>query len=127
MKGDISELNHLKELLTCFVESTDLKVNFDKPMMIPINVTAARLDVSATTFGCSKALPSTYLGLTLSLTKPSVANFWPLVYKRERRLMAFSFFLSEAGRLDLTNAVLIALTNFCNVQFPSSQNYDQTN
>jgi len=45
MKGDISKLNHLKELLTCFVESTDLKVNFDKPMMIPINVTADRLDV----------------------------------------------------------------------------------
>jgi len=41
--------------------------------------------------------------------------------------MVLSFFLSEAGRLDLTNAVLIALTNFYNVQFPSSQNYDQTN
>jgi len=30
MKGDISELNHQKELLTSFVESTGLKVNFDK-------------------------------------------------------------------------------------------------
>ena len=67
MKGDISELNHQKELLTSFVESTGLKVNFDKSMMIPINVTDDRLDISATTFGCSK-------GTTFYLPRPNLKS-----------------------------------------------------
>jgi len=109
MKGDVTELNHLKELLHTFAESTRLKVNFDKSMMVPINIAEDRFDELATTFGCTKgSLPFTYLGLPLSLIKPTVADFWPLISKCERRLVAFSSYLSEAGSLELTNAVLTA-------------------
>ena len=38
MKGDINELNNLKDILSSFAESTSLGVNFDKSMMVPINV-----------------------------------------------------------------------------------------
>ena len=86
--------------------------------MVPVNVSDDRLGLLATSFGCSKgSLPFTYLGLPLSLTKPTVANFWPLATKCERRLVAFSSFLSEAGRLELTNAVLTALPTFATCSF----------
>ena len=54
MKGDIYELNDLKELLTSFAQSAGLRVNFDKSIMILINVPDDRLDVLASTLGCSK-------------------------------------------------------------------------
>jgi hypothetical protein len=118
MKGDVAELNFLKSLLHTFADSTGLKVNFDKSMMIPINIPEDKFDELATTFGCSKGtLPFTYLGLPLSLVKPTVADFWPLVSKCEKRLVAFSSFLSEAGRLELTNAVLTALPTFAMSSF----------
>jgi hypothetical protein len=100
-----------------------LKVNFEKSMTVPVNIPDDRLDLLATSFGCSKgSLPFTYLGLPLSLTKPTVADFWPLTTKCERRLVAFSSFLSEAGRLELTNVVLTALPTFamCSLLLPKT-------
>ena len=76
MKGDVTELNHLKELLHTFAESTGLKVKFDKSMIVSINIAEDRFDELTTTFGCTKgSLPFTYLGLPLSLIKPTVADF----------------------------------------------------
>jgi hypothetical protein len=86
--------------------------------MIPVNVFEERFDILAQTFGCSKGtLPFTYLGLPLSLYKPSVADFWPLVNKCERRLVSTSNYLSEAGRLQLVNAVFSALPTFAMCTF----------
>lgn len=91
MKDDINELNNLKDILSSFAESTGLRVNFDKSMMVPINVSTERLEVLAANFGCSKGtLPFTYLGLPT---------------------------LSEARRLELTNAVITALPTFAMCSF----------
>ena len=90
--------------------------------MVPINIDANHLNILASTFGSTVgSLPFTYLGLPLSLTKPTVADFWPLVSKCERRLVGISF-LSEAGRLQLTNAVLTALPTFsmCTFLLPTT-------
>jgi hypothetical protein len=46
------------------------------------------------------------------LAKLSVADFWPLVNKCERRLASISSFLSQVGRLQMTNAVLTALPTY---------------
>jgi len=103
----------LKTLLNSFAESTGLRVNYNKSMMVPINIKESKFDILANTFGCSKgSLPFTYLGLPLSLTKPTVADFWPLVNRCEKRLPSISSFLSQAGRLQLTNAVFSALPTF---------------
>jgi hypothetical protein len=113
MQGDVNRLQHLKDILHSFAESTSLRVNFEKSFMVPINISEDRLNILATTLGCSKqSLPFTYLGLPLSITKPSVAHFWPLVYECEMRLVNFSSFLTEAGRLQLTNIVLTTLPTF---------------
>ena len=76
----------LKAILNSFAESTGLKVNYSKSMMVPINISGDRFDILAQTFGCTKGtLPFTYFGLPLSLTRPTVADYWPLVNKCERR------------------------------------------
>jgi hypothetical protein len=68
----------------------------------------------ANTFNCEVGkLPFTYLGLPLSLTKPKIIDFTPIVNRCERRLVATSAFLSQAGRLEITNSVLSALPTFC--------------
>lgn len=41
-----------------------------------------------------------------------MADFWPLVNRCEERLPSISSFLSQAGRLQLTNAVFSALPTF---------------
>lgn len=118
MNGDLSELVHLKQMLSSFAEIPGLKVNFEKSMMVPVNMIEDKLNLLATSFGCSKgSLPFTYMGLPLSLTKPSVVDFWPLVSRCERRMVAFSSFLSEVGRLKLTNAILTALPTFAMSSF----------
>ena len=88
MKGDINELNNLKDILSSFAESTSLGVNFDKSMMVPIYV----LQKDWRSYSCQlwmvKGLPT----------------------------------LSEAGRLELTDAVITALPTFamCNFLLPKT-------
>jgi hypothetical protein len=117
-EGSIAELTHVKDIMATFVEASGLKVNFEKSMMVPVNIRDDRLDLLAISFGCFKgSFHFTYLGLPLSLTKPTTADFWPLATKCERRLVTFSSFLSEAGRLELTNAVLTTLPTFAMCSF----------
>lgn len=82
-------------------------------MMTPINVDAIRLQLLACTFGCATgSFPFSYLGLPLSLSRPSVEDFQPIVSRCEKRLVSTSIYLSQAGRLQLTNAVFTALPMF---------------
>jgi hypothetical protein len=123
MEGDTRQLFFLKTLLQNFSESTGLKVNYNKSMMLPINVTEARLDILANTFGCSKGtLPFTYLGLPLGTTKPRIVDFLPLVNKCERRLGGITGMLNQAGRLQITNVVLSAMPTFhmCTLEIPKT-------
>lgn len=113
MEGDPRQLFFLKTLLQNFSESTGLRVNYSKSMMLPINLSDERLDLLARTFGCSKGtLPFTYLGLPLGITKPRIHDFLPLVNKCERRLGGVCSMLSQAGRLQMTNAVLSSLPTY---------------
>jgi hypothetical protein len=95
LEGEPRQIHFLKSVINTFSEVTGLKVNFQKSMMLPINLSEERLDLLAGTFGCSKgSLPFTYLGLPLGLTKPKVQEFLPLVTKCERRLSSISSFLN---------------------------------
>lgn len=121
LEGDTRQLLFLKSIINTFSEATGLKVNFTKSMMLPINMSDERLDFLARTFGCSKgSFPFTYLGLPLSLTKPSVQEYLPLISKCERRLGSVTTFLSQAVRLEITNAVFTALPTFymCTLELP---------
>jgi hypothetical protein len=73
LEGDVKQLFFLKSLLQNFSASTGLKVNYQKSMILPINLSENKLDHLARTFGCSKgSLPFTYLGLPLGITKPKI-------------------------------------------------------
>jgi hypothetical protein len=64
LQGDSRQLFFMKAILNTFAESTGLKVNYEKSMMVPINVNDDHLTILANTFGCSiGSLPFTYLGL----------------------------------------------------------------
>ena len=123
MEGDPRQLFFLKTILQNFSESTGLKVNYNKSMMLPINISGEKLDMLSRTFGCFKGvLPFTYLGLPVGTTKPKIVDFLPLVNKCERRLGGVSSMLNLAGRLQITNAVLSALPTFymCTLELPKA-------
>jgi len=113
MEGCGRQLFLLKALLNSFATSTGLKVNFSKPMMILVNLSAEKLQHLSVTFGCSTGtLPFTYLGLPLALTELRVQDFLPLVTRCERRLVNTSLFLSQARKLQITNFVFTSLPTF---------------
>ena len=88
-------------------------LNYNKSVMVPFNTSQEKLDHLARTFNCAtESLPFTYLGLPLSLAKPKVIDFSPLVNRCERRLAATSIFLNQAGRLEVTNSIFSALPTF---------------
>ena len=63
--------------------------------------------ILASHFGCQIAtMPFTYLGLPMGTTKPTMEDLTPLMDKVERRLSAFSTFLSYSGHLQMINSIL---------------------
>jgi hypothetical protein len=81
--------------------------------MMPINISAERLQELADVFGCAVGmLPFTYLGLPLGTTKPTIQDMSPLVGLVERRMNACSRFLNLGGRLQFVKSVLSSLPNF---------------
>jgi hypothetical protein len=113
MEGCARQLTFLKSLLQTFATSSGLRVNYSKSMMVPINIDDQKMELLANTLGCSiGSMPFTYLGLHLGTTKPKVIDFLPLITKCERRLACTSMFLSQAGRLQMTNVVFTSLPTF---------------
>ena len=113
MEACPQQISALKTILHEFSSSTGLKVNYSKSMLVPINLESDRTASLAQLFGCVVGtLPFTYLVLPLGLTKPKVIDFLPLVTKYERRLAYTSAFLSQAGRLEITNSIFTAFPMF---------------
>jgi hypothetical protein len=96
-------------------------VNYSKSSMFPINIFEDRLNHLASTFQCKAGeFPITYLGLTLSLNKPTVQDYFPMVHRVERRLVNTSIFLTQGGGLQLVNSALSSLPTFymCAIKVP---------
>jgi hypothetical protein len=47
MQGDARQLFFLKAILNTFAETSGLKVNYAKSMMVPINISEERFDILA--------------------------------------------------------------------------------
>ena len=114
-------MRHLKTLLDTFAESTGLKVNYHKSSIIPINVQDGDVNALATALGCQVAsMPFTYLGLPMGTTKPRMEDLTPLMDRMERKLSAFSSYLSYSGRLQMINSVLSPTVTYamCSSKLP---------
>jgi hypothetical protein len=81
------------------------------------------MEILSRTLNCQTgAMPFTYLGLPLGLSKPRLQQFLPLIQRIEKRLSCTSNFLSRAGRLELVNSIFSALPTFfmCTLKILSS-------
>jgi hypothetical protein len=117
-------------MLNSFAESTGLHVNYNKSNIYPINVSEQKMTVLANTFHCKVgSLPFMYLGLPLGLRKPNLEAFLPLIQKIERRLASTAIFLSQAGRLQMVNAVFSSLPTYyiCTLKLPKTMSNRLTN
>src|SRR6266508_748104 len=113
VQADARQLFCLKALLQTFASSTGLKVNNNKSMMVPINVSAEKLDLLSNTFGCVKgSMPFTYLGLPLGTTKHRIHDFAPIMDRIERSLLVTSSLLSYSGRLQRLNSVISTIPTY---------------
>jgi hypothetical protein len=113
LQAEASQLICLKAILNTFADSTGLKVNYSKSSLMPINMDSTRLSHFANTILCkTRTLPSTYLGLPLGITKPTLEHFLPMVSRVERRLGGIADFLDYGGKLLMVKSVLSSLPIF---------------
>jgi hypothetical protein len=116
------QLFTLKALLNSFANSTRLKVNYVKSKLYPINISQGKLSHLAATFQRNQGeLPFTYLGLPLSMNKPSVEDCLPLVDRVEKRLVSTSSLLSQGAKLQMVNSILSSLVTYylCSIKVPA--------
>lgn len=110
---NLVQFAHIKNLLMHFTAFTRLKFNYDKSLLVPINVPESQLPSLISLLGCKKgSFPFTYLGLPISTSRPNIEDFNQITQRIERRLTGCSTLLSYAGRLLLIKPVFAALAIF---------------
>lgn len=107
----VSELATIRALLGTFGDASDLHTNFLKCSATPICCDTGIDDVIADTLSCAvTAFPITYLGLPLSIRKPSSSAMLPLVDKLTRALATWRASLLSRGEwLALVRHVLTVM------------------
>ena len=121
MEADPCQLDVLKKTLHEFTISTGLCVNYHKSCMLPINISAERVQQLAEGFGCIVgSFPFTYLGLPMGTTRPRLIDMMPLVTRMERRLTASSSLLAYGGRLQLIGSYPASMSVYflCSLEIP---------
>lgn len=110
-KADISTLISLKLVIRLFTLVSGLKVNFTKSSFVPLNIAQPDVVWIQSVLGCScTEFPVTYLGMPLTIKRPTRELFIPLIDKVERKLGGWKGkLLSRAGRLKLVRSVLSAI------------------
>ena len=98
---------YLSWLLMWFEAISGLRINLDKSEILPVG-RVENLEVLALEFGCKVGrLPTSYLGLPLSVHYMSVA-VWDGLEKRFRKRLAMwkRQFISKGGRITLIRSTL---------------------
>jgi hypothetical protein len=110
LSAELDQIMALKEVLNKFLESTGLKINYHKSLIVPLNVSNEDAEVLAAALGCQVgSMPFPYLGLPMGTTKPSIQDLLPIVEGVERRLISTSIFLSQGARLQLITSALSSM------------------
>jgi hypothetical protein len=117
MEAHPKQILALRAILNTFVDSTGVKVNFDKTNMLPTNISTNRLQHPAKTFGCqTSSMLFTYLGLPLGTTKPRLEEFEGMVSKVERRMIRTSIFLTQTKKLEMVKSVLSSMVIIVHIE-----------
>jgi Reverse transcriptase (RNA-dependent DNA polymerase) len=98
----------IHQALQQFGEVSGLKMNLNKSGYLPIAIPGDITPIIETIMHCPKlTLPTTYLGLPLTIHRPSREAYTPLITAVQRRQQGWAGkHLSPAGRVVLTNTVL---------------------
>ena len=102
----------LRAALVIFESMSGLKVNFNKSMLVGMNISDSWLNEAATMLSCKVGrIPFMYLGLPIG-GNPRRLQFWePIVNRIKSRLSGWNNrFLSFGGRLILLKSVLTSLS-----------------
>ncbi|CAJ2627985.1 unnamed protein product [Trifolium pratense] len=101
----------LRAVLVLFETMSGLKVNFNKSMLVGVNIPESWLGEAASALCCKVGkIPFLYLGLQIG-GDPRRLSFWePMLIRIRKRLSGWkSCFLSFGGRLILLKSVLTSL------------------
>ncbi|MCI18312.1 RNA-directed DNA polymerase (Reverse transcriptase), partial [Trifolium medium] len=104
----------LRAVLVLFETMSGLKVNFNKSMLVGVNISDSWLGEAASVLCCKVGkIPFLYLGLPIG-GDPRRLSFWdPVLLRIKNRLSGWkSRFLSFGGRLVLLRSVLTSLPVF---------------
>ena len=115
------QIKFMKQLLLDYADSIGLKLNFQKSLLIPINVDDDMVNQLAHLWECTVGkMPFTYLGLPMGTTKPSVTDLMPLVERTERRLSSSLCMLDHGSKLTLLNSLITSMMIYpmCTLKFP---------
>jgi hypothetical protein len=101
----------LRVVLVLFESMSGLKVNFNKSMLVGVNIDDSWLRAAATTLHCKVGkVPFLYLGLPIGGDSRRLSFWEPVVARIRNRLSGWkSRFLSFGGRLVLLKSVLTSL------------------
>ena len=105
-----SDLNVIRHILDLFGHASGLRTNLSKSSVSPIHCSDEELALTAAVLSCSiKEFPCTYLGLPLSVVKPTKEMLLPLIDKIADYLPGWkASLMNRAGRLVMVRAVLTA-------------------
>jgi hypothetical protein len=100
----------IKHLLDIFGHVSGLQTNMSKSSISPIHCTEEELPAAVSVLSCSvKAFPCTYLGLPLTIGRPTKEMLLPLIDKVADYLPGWkASLMNKAGRLVLVKVVLTA-------------------
>jgi hypothetical protein len=105
-----TDLRTIRHLLNIFGHASGLRTNLSKSSVSPIHCSEEEIALTADVLSCSiKEFPCTYLGLLLSVGKPTKEMLLPLIDKIADYLPGWkASLMNRAGRLVMVRAVLTA-------------------
>lgn len=108
LKGDLGDVQSLKEVLSLFSDATGLSINYHKSTMVPLHMEPEILQQCIDTLGCRlESFPQNYLGLPLSASKLPASAFNTYIERIDSFLFSWqASLLNTMGRVVLINSVL---------------------
>ncbi|WMV52976.1 hypothetical protein MTR67_046361 [Solanum verrucosum] len=117
--AEVSQIRHLRAILTIFEAISGLHVNWQKSCLFPVNQ-VNNMQGLVDNLGCQVAsLPTKYLGMPLGAKNKELEEWSEVLERSERKLTRWkSQYLSLGGRVTLIKSVLDALPTYMLSLFP---------
>jgi hypothetical protein len=112
LRNDETSVRNLKWILTCFEMMFEMRINYHKSELIPVNIVdEGVLQMYSDVFGCHVGVfPIKYLGIPLHYQKVRREDLQPLIDKIIKRIAGWrGKLLTQAGRVVLIKTCLASI------------------